>query len=203
AAELLRGRIRARPASVPTVCDMCAGSGCIAIAVLRTLSDGSAVPAERLPSITAADISGRALAVARRNAGALLPERLRNNLRFVQSNLFENAAGRYDFILTNPPYVPAQEARALLSDGRGEPLLALDGDVGESGGPSGTSDGLAVIRRLVPQAAANLAPGGALLLEAGEYNAEQAAAMLRQNGFSGVTIHRDLAGQLRVVEGRR
>ena len=132
---------------------------------------------------------------------------------------------KYDMVLSNPPYVPAAVTDELLKDGRGEPRLALDGDTdsairGESalGGnvrasdgarcdsPDGdascekTSDGLAIIRRLIPQVKKILLPGGVFFMETGEYNAEKAAEYLSKCGFTDIVIHRDLAGQLRLVE---
>ena len=143
------------------VCDMCTGSGCVGLSVLRTLAG------ERTAALTLVDISEDALSVAKKNAERLLPSADSAAISFVRSNLFERVPGQFDFIVTNPPYVPHTEAQALLRDGRSEPLLALDGDVTEDGGWSGTEDGLALIRRLVPEAYAHLVPGGMLLMETG------------------------------------
>ena len=93
----------------------------------------------------------------------------------------------------------------LLRDGRSEPRLALDGDITitgdraltQSGSPA--DDGLEIIRNLIPQAAEHLAPMGTILMETGEYNAEKTAELAQEAGFLS-TIHRDLEGQLRVVE---
>ena len=74
----------------------------------------------------------------------------------------------------------------MLADGRSEPLLALDGDISATGDFSGTDDGLEVFRRLALEARAHLVPGGSFLCEAGEYNAESAAAFLRANGYGNV-----------------
>lgn len=129
---------------------------------------------------------------------------------------------KYDMVLSNPPYIPSDMTEELLKDGRGEPRLALDGDtdcaVLESSGSSGrcaqqeaseadsvagsdrASDGLAIIRRLIPQVKEILLPGGVFFMETGEYNAEKAAEYLSKCGFTDIVIHRDLAGQLRLVE---
>ena len=85
----------------------------------------------------------------------------------------------------------------LLKDGRSEPVLALDGDTSE------TSDGLAIIRRLIPQAYGHLNKGGLFLVESGEYNAEATAELMKKDGFCNVRIFEDLAGQLRLTQGRR
>ena len=181
------------------VCDMCAGSGCVALSVFRTLVDDERIPLEAMPRFTLVDISAAALSVAQKNARALLSAAELERVRFVQSNLFDAVPIKFDALLSNPPYVPHKEARALLSDGRSEPLLALDGDISATGDFSGTDDGLEVFRRLALEARAHLVPGGDFLCETGEYNADSAAAFLRANGYKDVDIELDLEGQKRVV----
>ena len=88
-----------------------------------------------------------------------------------------------------------------MQDGRSEPLLALDGDVGAQGDFSGSDDGLEVFRRLALEAAKRLNPGGNFLCETGEYNADAAAEFLSSNGYVNVGIELDLEGQKRVVCG--
>lgn len=182
------------------VCDMCTGSGCIAISVIKQLIEEYDVSMDRLPIFTLVDISSAALEIARKNAEALLGKDFWNSkIRFVQSNLFEIVPYDFDVILTNPPYVPATMVDELLKDGRSEPRLALDGDVTDRGEKSGTDDGLALIRRLVPQCKTHLNPLGIVLMETGEYNAEATAELAKKQGFK-TEIHKDLEGQLRVVE---
>lgn len=199
AIEIISEKIAANENRILTVCDMCTGSGCIALSVLRTLADCERVPFERLPQFTMADISLDALSVAKKNAEILLHGKENSRVKFIQSNLFEAVPFSFDVILANPPYIPHEEARALLADGRGEPLLALDGDVSREGDFSGTNDGLEVARRLALEAKSHLAPNGFLLMETGEYNADAAADFLRLHNFCGVEILRDLEGQKRVV----
>lgn len=187
---------------VLVVCDMCTGSGCVALSVFRTLIDDERIPLEEMPIFYLADISAAALSVAQKNARALLSAAELERVRFVQSNLFDALPGKFDAILSNPPYVPHKEARALLQDGRSEPLLALDGDIGAQGDFSGTDDGLEVFRRLALEARGRLCPGGDFLCETGEYNADSAAAFLRANGYKDVDIELDLEGQKRVVCAR-
>jgi release factor glutamine methyltransferase len=201
ATEEIRGKINARRGSLLTICDMCTGSGCIGISVIKTLAETTHVAAADLPSCTCVDISAAALAVARQNAGRLLSEAERQRMHFIQSNLFETTGYTFDVIMTNPPYVPAAETALLLSDGRREPALALNGDITESGMPGTAHDGLGIIRRLVPQARDHLAPHGTLIMETGEYNAEAAAVIMEQAGFLHVHIERDLSGMLRDICG--
>lgn len=199
AIEIISEKIAANENRILTVCDMCTGSGCIALSVLRTLADCERMPFERLPQFTMADISLDALSVAKKNAEILLHGKENSLVKFIQSNLFEAVPFSFDVILANPPYIPHEEARALLADGRGEPLLALDGDVSREGDFSGTNDGLEVARRLALEAKSHLAPNGFLLMETGEYNADAAADFLRLHNFCGVGILSDLEGQKRVV----
>ena len=210
AVDVILSKMDARGENLLTVCDMCTGSGCIAIAVAKTLLEDERVAPEELPKFTLADISQPALDIAERNAENLLGQYgglVKSRFNFVRTNLFDaiSEAIKYDVILSNPPYIPHTMVDELLKDGRSEPRLALDGDITlegdraltEAGSPA--DDGLEIIRNLIPQAAAHLAPMGSLLMETGEYNAEAAAVLAEAAGFN-TEIHRDLEGQLRVVE---
>lgn len=172
------------------IADVCTGSGCIAISVLKTLFQkyGSSI------KVAASDISKAALAVAEKNADTLLSKEERQNISFYQGDLFQAFSSsenqKFDMILSNPPYVPTNLTEELLSDGRSEPRLALDGE----------SDGLGIIRRLVVEAKNHLKEGGVFFLEAGEYNVEEARKCLLKAGFTDIFIHKDLAGLLRLVE---
>ena len=104
-------------------------------------------------------------------------------------------------IVTNPPYVPHSESVELLKDGRSEPLLALDGDVDLDGKPSGTDDGLGLIRQLVPQCYEHLNRNGVLIMETGEYNAEETAELFKLAGFRNVIIEYDMNEMMRDVVG--
>jgi len=196
ALDALEDKFRAKPDAIPTVCDMCTGSGCVGISVAKAFSDKNP---ENLPKFTLVDISEKALAVARKNAGRLISQK--EMPHFIQSNLFENVLPTFDLIVTNPPYVPHSESVELLKDGRSEPLLALDGDVDEVGESSGTNDGLALIRRLVPQCYEHLNRNGGLIMETGEYNAEATAELFKQAGFRNVKIEYDMNEMMRDVVG--
>ncbi len=212
AVDVILSMMDARGENLLTICDMCTGSGCIAIAVAKTLLEDERVPADQLPKFTLADISEPALDIARRNAAALLGNRpdsalILSRFNFVRTNLFDaiSEAIKYDVILSNPPYIPHTMVDELLQDGRSEPRLALDGDITldgdrattQSGEPA--NDGLTIIRNLIPQAQTHLAPRGTILMETGEYNAKATTAIAEETGFN-TEIHRDLEGQLRVVE---
>lgn len=179
-----------------TVCDMCTGSGCIALSVLKSLKENHDIPENMLPKFTLADISRPALEIAKKNAESLLPQT--DRVRFIQTNLFEMLPHSFDVIISNPPYIPHKMVDVLLKDGRNEPRLALDGDV-KPDGTRGGDDGLEIIRNLIPQAKAHLSPRGTILIETGEYNAENAEKIAQSFGFK-TRIHKDLEGQLRNVE---
>ena len=210
AVDVILSMMDARGENLLTVCDMCTGSGCIAIAVAKTLLEDERVPPEQLPKFTLADISQPALDIAQRNAEALLGQYgglVKSRFNFVRTNLFDaiTDAIKYDVILSNPPYIPHTMVDELLKDGRSEPRLALDGDITLTGDRAfeadgqAKDDGLEIIRNLIPQAQTHLAPRGTVLMETGEYNAEATAAFAEGMGFN-TEIHRDLEGQLRVVE---
>ena len=213
AVDVILSMMDARGENLLTVCDMCTGSGCIAIAVAKTLLEDERVAPEQLPKFTLADISEPALDIAHRNVAALLSEHgslVMSRLNFVRTNLFDaiSEAIKYDVILSNPPYIPHTMVDELLRDGRSEPRLALDGDITLTGDRAreadgqAKDDGLEIIRNLIPQAQAHLAPRGTVLMETGEYNAEATAALAEDLGFN-TEIHKDLEGQLRVVEAWR
>lgn len=213
AVDVILSMMDARGENLLTVCDMCTGSGCIALAVAKTLLEDERVPADQLPKFTLADISEPALDIARRNTAALFSEHgslVMSRFNFVRTNLFDaiSEAIKYDVILSNPPYIPHTMVDELLHDGRSEPRLALDGDITLTGDRAreadgqAKDDGLEIIRNLIPQAQAHLAPRGSILMETGEYNAEATAALAEDAGFN-TEIHRDLEGQLRVVEAWR
>jgi len=146
-AELLRERLAPwLRAPVRSVLDLCTGSGCLAIAAAH------AFPRAR---IDAADVSRPALALARKNVKS---HRLGSRVRVLHSDLFSALAGRrYDLIVCNPPYVTAAAMRRLPPEYRREPRIAL----------AGGRDGLDVVRRLIGEAAAHLAPRGLLVCEIG------------------------------------
>lgn len=145
-AELLPS-LRKRFPGTRRILDLCTGSGCLAILAARSFLAAT---------VDAADISPPALAVARKNVAR---HRLGRRVRLVRSDLFAALRERrYDLILTNPPYVGAKAMQALPAEYRHEPRLAL----------AGGTDGLELVARIVGEASAHLAPGGALVCEVGE-----------------------------------
>ena len=160
------------------ILDMCTGSGCILLSLLKYSNDCEG---------TGCDISEKALKVAEENA-----EMLSLNASFVQSNLFENISGKYEFIVSNPPYIPTGVIPTLMEEVRDhEPVSALDG----------REDGLYFYREIVEKAGEYLYPGGMLFFEIGYDQAEKVSSLMREAGYQEVTVCKDLAGLDRVVYG--
>ena len=158
--------------------DMCTGSGCILLSLLKYSNDCEG---------TGCDISEKALKVAEENA-----EMLSLNASFVQSNLFENISGKYEFIVSNPPYIPTGVIPTLMEEVRDhEPVSALDG----------REDGLYFYREIVEKAGEYLYPGGMLFFEIGYDQAEKVSSLMQEAGYQEVTVCKDLAGLDRVVYG--
>ena len=179
------------------VLDLCTGSGCIALSFAQEFckTKENSPPLELFMS----DISLAALRLAKKNTKQLFPasrKKQKNSdklqIKIVRSNLFRNIKGNFDFILTNPPYVPTRLTDELLLDGRSEPRLALDGG----------KDGLRLIRQIAKDAKNYLKKDGWILIEAGEYHAKEVAQILSERGFSEVAILQDLSGQERVIFGQ-
>ncbi|ASK34014.1 50S ribosomal protein L3 N(5)-glutamine methyltransferase [Alloalcanivorax mobilis] len=142
------------PGQVHSVLDLCTGSGCIAIACAYALEQAR---------VDASDISADALAVCEQNIAA---HRVGDQVSAVLSDGFDNLPGRYDLIVSNPPYVDADEIAAMPEEYRHEPELAL-----ASGG-----DGLDFTRRLLREAADHLTDEGVLIVEVGASDRHVVAA---------------------------
>jgi release factor glutamine methyltransferase len=174
----------AKGKEAPRVLDVGTGSGCLAVAVAAR---------HKGAVVTASDVSAEALAVARRNADK---HKLAERIRFLEGDLLAplQADERFDFILSNPPYISSTGLAQLPPEVRDhEPSLALDG------GP----DGFKVIDRLIAGAPAHLVPGGYLMVEIG-FDQEQAARQRFEahGGYElGKTVH-DAAGHPRVMVAR-
>lgn len=163
-----------------TVLDMCTGSGCIAISVNR-LAKGAMV--------TAVDISEKALEVSREN------NRLNNaNVTFMQSDLFTNVTGKYDIIVSNPPYIRTDEIPKLMEEVKlHEPVMALDG----------MEDGLYFYKKICGEASDYLNDNGKIFFEIGYDQGNEVSELLRQNRFCNIEVLKDLSGNDRVVIARK
>lgn len=160
------------------VLDMCTGSGCIIISLAKL---GKAVKA------TGVDISEEALKVAKKNV-----EKLEAEVTLLHSDLFENVEGKYDVIVSNPPYICTSVIEELKEEVKfHDPFLALDGK----------EDGLFFYRKIVDESLKYLKPSGKLYFEIGHDQGEDVKQLMENAGFFNVTVKKDLAGLDRVVYG--
>lgn len=161
------------------ILDMCTGSGCILLSLLHYSNDCKGV---------GADLSAAALETARRNGEKLREE----NALFIQSDLFEKVEGKFEIIVSNPPYIRSDVVDTLMEEVRlHEPRAALDG----------AADGLFFYRKIVTQAKEYLCGGGQLFLEIGYDQKDAVTALMEEAGYKEVTAVKDFAGLDRVVYG--
>lgn len=161
------------------VLDMCTGSGCILISIMKNVPDIEGL---------GCDISKQALIVAKENAK--LNEVSAN---FERSDLFENVMETYDVIVSNPPYIPTEEILTLMPEvSQFEPMQALDG----------REDGLYFYRKIVKECRNYLKPNGMILFEIGHDQGKAVSEMLTYVGFKEVSVVKDLAKNDRVVIGK-
>lgn len=178
--EVLVEQVLGRLKQGMRVLDMCTGSGCILISLLKHCT-------QKEVRGVGVDVSEEALEVAGENA-----KRLGVTAEFLQSDLFEKVEGKYDVIVSNPPYIPTDVIRGLSEEVRlHDPLLALDGE----------EDGLSFYRRIVEAAPDYLTEGGKLCFEIGHDQADAVCSLMIQRGFKELAVKKDLAGLDRVVLG--
>lgn len=143
------------PEKINQILDLCTGSGCIAIACAYAFPNAG---------VDAADISKAAIEVAEKNK---LKHKLESRLNIIESNLFSNLQGRlYDLIVSNPPYVDAEDMANLPDEYRHEPELGL----------AAGENGLELVIPMLRDAKYHLNPNGVIIVEVG--NSEQALVEL-------------------------
>ncbi len=160
--------------------DLGTGSGAIALALASERPDWQ---------ITASDYSEDALETAAENARRLGL----NQINFTHSNWFENLHGRFDIIVSNPPYIAENDPHLGQGDLRFEPRSAL------ASGPDGLDD----IREITQNAAMHLLPDGWLLFEHGFQQGPAVRAILRTRNYNNIHTKQDLAHLDRVTSGTR
>ncbi len=209
------------------ILDLCTGSGCIATSVGLGLAERLSRSIRKqsiMIDVTGADISSAAIDLAKKNWQLNFHDNLNviginennngrntrennigesndtdNNVRiinttakFIESDLLSSLNGKFHLITANPPYIVRNEIETLMPEiTEHEPHLALDG--GE--------DGMDFYRKIVREAPAYLYPGGRLMMEFDDLEAEPVAEMMKSAGFTEIEVHRDLAGLRRVIEG--
>jgi release factor glutamine methyltransferase len=160
------------------VLDLCSGSGCIGLAIAKHLK----------ATVTLVDISSKAISVAKNTAEI-------NNVavEIIESDLFEKVDGKYDIIVTNPPYIPSDDCLSLEKEVVDyDPMLALDGG----------QDGLDLIRKIVKDSPNHLNKNGLIYMEYGIGQTEDIRPLLKSS-FDNIEIVKDYSGIDRYIKGRK
>ena len=161
------------------VLDLCTGSGCIAVSLAKF------VPGAKVQGV---DISPEAFNVSEENA-----RRNGVNVHFFLSDMFGQVEGKFDVIVSNPPYIPTGEIQGLMPEVKDfEPHLALDGK----------EDGLWFYRILAGEGKKYLKPKGTLMVEIGCDQGKDVSRIFKDNGYCDIKVIKDLAGLDRVVTGK-
>lgn len=161
------------------ILDMCTGSGCILLSLLKYSNDctGQGV-----------DISPSALKVARENADNLGIQRA----EFIESDLFQNLSGKFDILVSNPPYIKTSEIKTLMPEVRiHDPYIALDGH----------EDGVYFYKKILEGAGGFLNRGSLIAFEIGNDEGEAVSALMKEAGLKNIEVIKDYGGNDRVVKG--
>jgi release factor glutamine methyltransferase len=161
------------------ILDLGTGSGAIIISILAE--------AESVRGF-AVDLSIEALGLAQKNAAT---HKIGSRLTFLEGSWFAPVTGQFDIILSNPPYITSEAMTELDIEVKNfDPDLALRGG----------DDGLDAYRTIINEAKAFLKPNGVLLFEIGYDQGEAVSFLLRDAGFTGITVEKDLSGQDRMIK---
>ncbi len=179
-----------------SVLDMCTGSGCIILSLMRYKNDIDGA---------GADISRAALEIAKKNEELIFDTQTvksQNNIslhnyaskhkpvNWILTDMFENITGKYDYIVSNPPYIQSEVIPTLMPEVKDhEPHIALDGD----------TDGMKYYRIIAREAVKHLNPHGKLFLEIGYDEAKAITAILSENGYKNIKTLKDYSGNDRVA----
>jgi release factor glutamine methyltransferase len=161
------------------ILDMCAGSGCILLSLLKYSNDctGQGV-----------DISPAALKVARENADNLGIQRA----EFIESDLFQNVSGKFDILVSNPPYIKTSEIEGLMPEvSKYDPFIALDGH----------EDGVYFYKKILEGAGGFLNRGSLIAFEIGNDEGEAVSGLMKEAGLKNIEVIKDYGGNDRVVKG--
>lgn len=165
------------------ILDMCTGSGCILLSLLHYSNDCEGL---------GVDLSAETLEVAGQNVLKVLTPEKAEHAHFLQSDLFEKVEGKFEIIVSNPPYIASAEVEKLMPEVRDhEPRMALDG----------TEDGLHFYRRIIKEAGKHLVNSGMLFFEIGYDQGQAVSELMRAQGYREVQVVQDYAGLDRVVLG--
>lgn len=157
-----------------SVLDLCAGSGCISVAVAKN-SD---------TSVTAVELSDTAFGYLKKNI-----ELNAAQVTAVQDDVLQGIEGEFDLILSNPPYIRSDVLPTLSREVQNEPQMALDGG----------ADGLDFYRAIALKYKGNITPGGRLMFEIGYDQREAVTELLAAAGYKNIVCFKDYGGNDRVV----
>ena len=160
------------------ILDMCTGSGCIGISLAKNIEN---------TKVTLVDISKEAIEIAKKNA---IQNGVENKVTFIQSDMFENVKGKFDIIVSNPPYIKTDIIQALDKQVQNEPYIALDG--GE--------DGLDFYKILINEAHKYLKKDGKIFLEIGYDQKQEIESLAKQSKhYKKIETIKDLSQNDRVI----
>jgi len=157
------------------ILDLCTGSGCIGISLALNYP---------VAQVTCSDISAPALKVAKQNAATH-----KAKINFIESDLFANLTGKFDLIISNPPYIKEDDIKTLSTEVKQEPRLA------QIGGKEGTE----IIEKIIQAAPKFLTPGGLLALEIGDKEGQKVLQFFSRDIWSDFILERDLSGLERYI----
>lgn len=160
------------------ILDMCTGSGCVGISLAKNIKN---------TKVTLVDISKEAIEIAKKNA---IQNEVENKITFIQSDMFENVKGKFDIIVSNPPYIKTDIIQTLDKQVQNEPHIALDG--GE--------DGLDFYKILINEAHKYLKKDGKIFLEIGYDQKQEVESLAKQSKhYKKIETIKDLSQNDRVI----
>lgn len=160
------------------ILDMCTGSGCIGISLAKNIKN---------TKVTLVDISKEAIEIAKKNA---IQNEVENKITFIQSDMFKNVKGKFDIIVSNPPYIKTDIIQTLDKQVQNEPHIALDG--GE--------DGLDFYKILINEAHKYLKKDGKIFLEIGYDQKQEVENLVKQSKhYKKIETIKDLSQNDRVI----
>ena len=173
--ELILKTQKKLKAAPQNILDLCTGSGCIGVSLALTYPRAKVV---------CSDISAPALQVARQNA-----QNHKAEINFIQSDLFDNIEGKFDLIISNPPYIKEEDMHTLSPEVKKEPMLA------QLGGKDGTE----IIEKIILNAPKFLNAGGLLALEIGDKEGQKVLQFFSRDIWHNFVCERDMAGLERYI----
>lgn len=159
------------------ILDLCTGSGCIACSLSLLY---------KTAEVVASDVSQKSLDTATQNAENL---NVADRIKFIKSNLFTKLDGKFDLIISNPPYIPSKDISKLQKEVLQEPRKALDGG----------KDGILYIKKIIKEAPKFLNSEGMLAMEIGYKQSESVAKLFNKKKWKEAVVKKDIFGVERYI----